>query len=287
MKKNLSFLVLGLTLLLLGAGCSKAKPETLTQTTAATREQQAYVYCTNKGHTAKIRFDSEVNRNQLWCLFESGRECDALEFMTGKCDPQKAESKQEANTSLTPPGTRFYCEPITKPVCTTDDQTYTNRCLAEAQGKKVKYEGVCNEKDEPFVLEAPSDAGAVITKSDEGESSVKRSASWPAESSSKVESEKESGVSSPSRNSATADPPGTSDWVHDLIALLQSSASPYQITLAECVEGNKKYYFQEEDCPNCFKILYSSSGESLCYPGLNQSQCPAWREKNCKIIWQK
>ncbi len=281
-------------LLLIGAGCSSSNTKTsVDQTSTTTREQQAYVYCSNKGYTPKIRFDTEVNRNRLYCVFENGRECDALQYMDKKCDPKKVAVEQDINSSLTPPESRFNCEPIAKPVCTTEGQTYTNRCTAEAQGKQVKYDGVCSEKDEPFVLEAPTPKSKeVVTQDDDKKPSVTRDASWPAGSGSGSSSSKTSASTQTNQNTNnytdnSSSASSAEEWIPNLTALLESSSSPYPVTLSECKVGSKKYYYQKEDCSSCFKILYKETGETACYPGLDDSQCPAWSERNCKVIWKK
>lgn len=274
-------------LTLIGAGCSKA-PAPAAPTDLATREQQAYVFCTNKKATPQIRFDSEANRNRLYCEFAEGKECDAIAYMDGKCDPAKLTVETNINESLTPPGQRFNCSPIAKPVCTTGNKTYTNRCIAESQGQTVKYEGVCSEKEEPFVLDSSNqvDSGTTVTK----RPYEKRTATWPASSGSSSRTVTNNPAPAPVVTSApapTQNEPVTSEWVDSLTALLQSSASPYAITLSQCHEGSNTYYYQKEDCSTCFKILYSNSGQSLCYPGMNDDACPKWSERNCRVVWTK
>ncbi len=275
MKKfHLSFFAISI-MLLAGAGCSgNTTPTPTTDTT--TREQQAYVYCANKGHVPKIRFDSETNRNRLFCTFEDGRECDALAFFNKQCDPKDLPEQPDINTSLTPPESRFHCEPIAKPVCTTDSQTYTNRCIAEAQGKEVKYEGVCSEQDEPFVLEAPPEPPSKTRSSGSSSSRTTTQTTNPPASNTTQ-------PTTPSQNTNTAAP----EWTNTLIALLQNSASSHPVTLYQCPSGSATYYYQKEDCANCFNILYNSSGESVCYPGMNDTECPTWRQSSCKEIWKK
>lgn len=299
MQKNFFPLLAFTLLLLLGAGCKKTPPTVDPEAVRATREQQAYVYCSGKNFTPQIRFDSEVNRNRLFCIFENGTHCDAIAFMDGKCDAKKATGETDINTSLTPPGERFNCEPIAKPVCATDNKTYTNRCIAEALGKTVKYEGVCTEQDEPFTHEQPKNINNTVIKpandQDTG-TSVRRDASWPASSGSPLYGVAKktppgqnsgSGTTVKSKSSVTTNEAASVEWVGNLTSLLESSASPYPITLSECREGAKLYYSQKEDCSSCFKILYNSSGESMCYPGMNDDACPVWNEKNCKVIWRK
>ncbi len=274
MKKfHWSFFTLTL-FLLLGAGCSNSK-DTSTQTTEAiTREQQAYVYCTSKGYVPKIRFDSELNRNHLFCSFENGRECDAIAFLQKQCDPEKVAQEADINVSLSPPESRFLCEPIAKPVCATDSKTYTNRCIAESQGKEVRYEGVCNEQDEPFILEAPPEPQKTTKSSSSSRSSTTQRNTPPPPT---------TNTTQPS----TSQTSGTPEWVNNLTGLLESSASPYGITLSECRSSNALYYYQKEDCTNCFNILYSSTGETLCYPDMNDNECPVWNKTSCKVIWKK
>lgn len=263
------------TLILVGAGCSTTPASDTTEVSTATREQQAYVFCTKKGYTATIRFDSSVNRNRLFCSFGAGKECDAFDYLEGDCDPKTVKVEEDINTSLTPPGERYNCEPIANPVCGTDAKTYTNRCIAEAQGKQIRYEGVCSENDEPFVLNAPPLDPQKTTKPTTSQPSPSKTTTSPTTPTKTPPSSSGSDVNT------------SPDWVHNLTSLLQSSASPYKITLSQCKEGTKTYYYQKEDCSTCFKILYNVSGESLCYPGLDDTACPVWSEKNCKVIWQK
>lgn len=297
MQKKSSLVFLCLTLFLfVGAGCKKTPPTVDPESERATREQQAYVYCSGKNFTAQIRFDSEVNRNRLFCIFENGTQCDAIAFMDGKCDAKKATEETDINASLTPPGERFNCEPIAKPVCATDNKTYTNGCIAEALGKTVKYEGVCTEQDEPFIHEQPKNINNTVKKpandQDTG-TSVRRDASWPASSGSPLYGVAKKTPTTPSSGTTVTSKPATTnqaasvEWVGNLTSLLESSASPYPITLSECKEGGNLYYYQKEDCSSCFKILYNNSGESMCYPGMNDDACPVWNEKNCKVIWIK
>lgn len=263
--------------MLLGAGCTKTPVVNTDDQALAkiTRDQQVYVYCTNRGYTATIRFDSEVNRNRIYCISEPGKECDAYDFMDGKCDPKKVKG-EDVNASLTPiGGTRLNCDPIAKPVCAIDGKTYTNRCIAETQGKKVQYEGVCNEHDEPLVVE-PRTIDPTPTKPTGSTGGTASGSTQPKTT-----------TPEPSHGDSTPESASAPEWIPNLTSVLQSSASPYKITLSECTEGKNKYYYQKEDCSSCFKILYKESGETACYPGMDDGQCPTWSEKNCKVIWEK
>lgn len=284
-------------LVLVGAGCQKNTVDPkIAATSAATREQQAYVFCTNKGYKAQIRFDSEVNRNRLYCTFDTGKECDALNFMDGKCSHKTAEGQSDINASLTPPGDRFNCAPVANPVCTTENKTYTNRCIAETQGKKVKHEGVCSENEEPFDLQAPSKQNPIKKlPSDTAESGTYevRDASWPASHDyigggrgTSVNTGNTAAKSEP-EHTKTSKNASSDEWIQNLTALLENSSSESPITVAECPLGADTYYYQKEDCSNCFKVLYTSNGEVACYPGMNDSACPNWKESNCKVIWTK
>ena len=283
--------------ILLGAGCQKnpATDPSATQIAKITRDQQVYVYCTNRGFEARIQFDSEVNRNRIFCSFPTGRKCDAYDFVDGKCNP-KEPNPDDINSSLTPiVGTRMECDHIANPVCTTDGKTYTNRCTAETQGKKVKYEGSCNEKDAPFELDVPpydpqSSKSRVPspTYATPLHSSDEKTNTLPSNQAPKKSESPSAAPPSPQPHvSATSGSTASTEWLPNLESVLQSSTSPYKLSISECAVGSEKYYYQKEECVNCYQVLYTENGDTACYPGLADGQCPAWSETKCKIIWQK
>jgi putative hemolysin len=290
-------------LLLIGAGCQKTaavNPQDA-QLAKITLDQQAYVYCTNRGFVAKVQFDSETNKNRVYCTGTPGQQCDAIAFMNAKCDPKKINT-DDTNKSLSPiEDTKLNCDHIAKPVCGTDGKTYVNACTAKLQGKKVRYEGICNEKDEPFELTpspelnktvryraAPSptnaySSGKTYTPGESSNSPTPAATTQPTNSKTTAQQTKPVTIyTAPTTESRQA-----SEWVPNLTAVLESSTSGTNVTLSECMVGSEKYYYQKEDCSSCFKVLYRENGETACYPGLDDGQCPAWSEKNCKVVWSK
>lgn len=291
-------------LLLIGAGCQKTTTTTSQESAQdkTTRDQQAYVYCVSRGFTAKVKFDSSINKNRIYCSAEPGQECDVYDFIDGKCDPKKVD-KNDINLSLSPlEGKRLDCDSVAKPVCSTDGKTYVNKCTAELQGKKVRYEGICNENDQPFELTpspelsktvryraAPSPTNAygstkTYDSGDSSASSAPAANTAPAPTTKNTVTPKTAPAPHTQPTSVSAQGP---EWIPNLTSVLESSTSPYKMTFSECLVGSEKYYYQKEDCANCFKVLYQENGETACYPGLDDGMCPTWSEKSCKVIWEK
>ena len=104
MKKNYFLFAVISTLLLVGAGCSFGKSETTASSTPkeavidTTLQQEAYLFCTQKGYDIQIRFVVEQNRNIAYCIFDKDTECESVDFLHGTC-PGTASTTPEVYTA--------------------------------------------------------------------------------------------------------------------------------------------------------------------------------------------
>lgn len=278
MKKY--FFLLVLSLLTLGAGCSSAKKTSTSNTKSAANTsaelQAAYLNCIEKNHTVEIRFNSEKNRNEVYCVFSEGKECEVREYQQGSCDENTSTPEiridDEGNTAVPIPLTRK-CEAKAKPVCGIDGQTYTNTCTAEINGVKVKHEGLCTEEEQP--------KEEIVQKEE-----PKKTPPPSQNTSSKTTPSAVKENSEPTKtNSGTIAPPG---WANFVEALSQKKASSPTMTFSSCKINNKNFYLQKEECPNCFRVLFAETGSVACYPGYDSAtNCPNLKESECKLIWKK
>lgn len=277
MKKY--FFLLALSLLTLGAGCSTTqKPPASTSKSAASTSaelQAAYLNCIEKNHTVEIRFNSEKNKNEVYCVFSEGKECEVREYQQGSCDENTSAPEirieDGGGEPLPIPLTRR-CEAKAKPVCGVDGQTYTNTCTAELNNVKVKHEGLCTAEelvqDEVVQKENTKPNTKTVSNTTKTQTNTQATETAPVQ-----------------KNDTAVAPSGWSNFVE---ALAQKKASSPTMTFSSCKINNKTFYLQKEECPNCFRVLFTETGSVACYPGFDSAtNCPNLKESECKLIWKK
>ncbi len=267
MKKSYLLCSILSTLLLLGAGCNFSKQNTAVTTTSpaqpvidTTTQQQAYLFCTQKGYDIQIRFVAAQNRNTAYCILNPDTECDSIAFMQGTC-PNATTTPEDAIAQMFEPipGDSFplrLCEPIANPVCGVDNNTYTNGCIAEFLGVKIDHQGSCDR---------PAAEASAINDS-------------PVVDISNPPKNTNTGRPISSSNSASQPTPGTTksattnNWVEIPLSLLQSTAG-MDNRIDRCTYGGDTTFFVHDDFPT----LYSATGEALCYPEHDiNNNCPEY-----------
>lgn len=258
---------LSFAILLLGAGCGSSETATPTdEQTPTTTEtvvqrqpvdsepvEEALDFCENQGHAVTFVFDQTTKANRMYCAFEENVGCDVLDYYGGRCAPSTAvtiELPIVAHVS--------FCPNTEEPVCGEDVRTYTNQCIANAQGVRAMHDGPCTEADRAVATTpAPSDSESGGTTND---------------------------------TPPPTGPDGTANtaWLNPLVNLLSKNADA---RIEKCSLGGETLYYQEEHCPDCFSTLYRESGDILCFPHNDLTDdCPAGFDRDsrtsCQTIWQ-
>ncbi|OGH66362.1 MAG: hypothetical protein A3B90_02365 [Candidatus Magasanikbacteria bacterium RIFCSPHIGHO2_02_FULL_41_13] len=268
MKKNYFFLTIVSSLLLLGAGCSFGNNTSTTQTSTTTSEmvlidttaqQEAYLFCIQKGYDIQIRYIGAQNRNIAYCVIDKDTECESIAFRQGTCPTTTTTPEDSVSQMFEPiPGDKFplrLCDPVANPVCGVDNNTYTNGCVAEFLGVKISHNGSC---DRPAAIaEAVNDSPVIdisIPQKNTADSNVTPSKTTnPA----------------PIGSSKNA---STNTWVEIPLSLLQSTAGSSN-RIDRCTYGGTVTFYVHGEFPT----LYNAKGEAICYPehDINNS-CPTY-----------
>lgn len=270
MKTNHLLLAVVSSILFLGAGCSFGGTEKTTTSTPkealtdTTLQQEAYLFCTQKGYDIQIRYDSAKNRNITYCILDKNTECDSIAFLQGTC-PTNTNSEDLSAMFEPITGDNFplrLCEPKAEPICGIDNKTYTNACIAEFLGVKTRHTGSCDTSVEPVPVPTPETeieaAPVEITLGQQTIYGRSRSGS--------------------SNSSVSAGQPGTVEnastntWVEIPLSLLQSTAGTDN-RIDRCnFNGTVTFYVHDE-----FPTLYNAKGEAICYPehDINDT-CPSY-----------
>lgn len=223
----------------------------------------SYDYCEARGHEVIIRYDEELEKSRVFCRFSDTTECDASDFMAGRCAPgsgAQAYDAEKAEDEL------VVCTQNYDPVCGKNGLTYSNECMAKINKVELDYTGVC--------LETQQDVTKTVKV--EGESTTKKSSK------------------SSSKSTTQEDEPEniSMEWLDLVTDMIQTEPikSPRSY-IDKCSYGGDVVFFQSDGCSDCYSILYSEFGEVLCYPSndLNNS-CPAYfdasnRYRNCTRFW--
>ena len=179
MKKILLFTTVLLLVITL-PGCGKTKKQTTTNqnntptstTTTSTQvirmpdseTKSEYTFCESKGYELIIRFDKATQSSKAYCRFPDTTECEAISFLTGKCNQSNSSTTVEVVKVDQPIKTIKECPKNYDPVCGSNGATFTNECIAASQNVKVISLGTCQKSDS--TTSAGSTSGGVTTKID-------------------------------------------------------------------------------------------------------------------------
>jgi putative hemolysin len=268
MKKNYFLLSIMSSLLLLGAGCSfgNANPTTQTSTTTletvridTTAQQEAYLFCIQKGYDIQIRYIAAQNRNIAYCVIDTDTECESIAFQQGTCPKTATTTPENALSEMFEPvpGDRFplrLCDPVANPVCGIDNNTYTNGCVAEFLGVKINHAGSCDQ---------PAETAEAVNDSPVIDISLPPKNTANTNSITKVTTPTVVGTS---KNA------NTNTWVEIPLSLLQSTAGSAS-RIDRCTYGGTVTFYVHSEFPT----LYNAKGEAICYPehDINNS-CPTY-----------
>jgi putative hemolysin len=282
MQKHFFVLCAGL-LLLVGAGCSTKKTPPPSNNTPApvsldsAEQQQAYLFCTQKGYSIKIRFVESLNRNVAYCVLEQGKECESTVYMKGKCPDDNQNT--EINTAMFEPvlADEFplrLCEPKADPVCGVDGNTYTNGCVAQFLEIKIAHVGNCSPGNAPLNDATPNDTSVKdISRIEETKISLSQMDVRPP---------------AVGTSSETNEQKPDNEWTEIPTSLLQSTGS--NVTVRRCGGGSSLTFLAEETSRDHFTTLYTKQGQVLCYPDNDiQNECPSFVKQtnyknSCPIV---
>ena len=246
-------------LVLTGAGCTNTQEKIIqTEQEEMTREQQAYVFCTNHGYTINIVQNDDLSTS-IYCDIGTEPRCLATDFLDDTCPSNKLvnffgeEIKEEADVEQ--------CSNATKPVCGTNNRTYTNNCIAKQLGMEKKHDGPCDHQaNTPITNTEDLEFNARPPKK---RSSSKKSTKKPTKHNQKTQVITE--------NATEAAP----DWLTTSIALFDDEAKKTAQSFY-CKKDNTIHYLVEENCTECVTTLYTQSGNLVCYPSHDfDNSCPA------------
>lgn len=269
MKKNYFLTSIIASMLLLGAGCnfgtSAPTPPVSTSTAEqvlidTTTQQDAYLFCTQKGYDIQIRYVAAQNRNIAYCVIDKNTECDSIEFLQGTC-PIVTTTPEDSISQMFEaiPGDKFplrLCDPVANPVCGVDNNTYTNGCVAEFLGVKISHQGSC---DRPAEEANPINDTPVVDISN------------PKKTSEKTKTIQISNTIEKITTSETKVVPNN-NWVEIPLSLLQSTAGSDSRIDRCSYAGTVTFYVHDE-----FPTLYSAKGEAICYPKHDiNNTCPSY-----------
>jgi len=268
MKKNPLLFGVAALFLLLGAGCS-SKDETpqdpevpLVDTTV---QQQAYLFCTQKGYEIQIRYEAAQNRNVAYCVFNDEKECESIAFMQDRCPAESRPTPEDERSQMFEPvpGDEFplrLCDLKAQPVCGTDGKTYTNGCIAEFLGVQIAEHNACEGNSETGPNTANTSPIVDVSVLPERNSRTG------------------SGSSRTDSNDRRTPTPGTTEsantnaWVEIPLSLLQSTANT-NARIDRCTQNGQTTFFVHDDFPT----LYNTKGEVICYPEHDiNNACPSY-----------
>ncbi len=278
MKKNY-FLIGFISLLVLaGAGCGSSQDDEQNETNTptvpvvdTTLQQEAYLFCTQKGYDIQIRYDGSVNRNISYCIFSDKTECESVSFLQGKCPTREAVQVDPISERFEPfPGDEFplrLCDLIADPVCGVDNKTYTNGCVAEFLGVKIAEHNACERSGqaEPNIANtSPIVDVSVLPGRNTSQGSNNGSGTTGSSGT----------VAKPPRTPSpgTSESANTNAWVEIPLSLLQSTAGTNS-RIDRCSQAGVTTFYVHDDFPT----LYNAKGEVICYPkhDINNS-CPTY-----------
>lgn len=274
MKKNYFLIGIISLLALIGAGCSSSSKnntenETNPQTNIETTlQQEAYLFCTQKGHEIQIRYELALNRNIAYCVFSDKTECESVSFLQGKCPENIPVPVDPISQRFEPfPGDEFplrLCDLIAQPVCGVDNKTYTNGCIAEFLGVKIAEHKACDRSGQVETNTAntsPIVDVSVLPTRNNTQGTSRGTGSSPS-------------TTNPPRtpNPGTAESANTNAWVEIPLSLLQSTAGNNS-RIDRCSQAGVITFYVHDDFPT----LYNAKGEVICYPKHDiNNTCPSY-----------
>lgn len=281
MKKNYFLLTVASSLIFMGAGCNFGESKTTISRTEepvidTTTQQDAYLFCTQKGYDIQIRYDSAKNKNIAYCVFDKDNECESVAFMQGTCPSSKIEENTLSSMFEPILGDEFplrLCEPKANPVCGVDNKTYTNGCVAEFLGVKIVKQGSCDREVEPVQTPTQDTATEVAapTVVKKGTQTIYGGAN----------SGNNTSIVSSKQNEKTPE----NTWVEIPLSLLQSTAGTNS-RIDRCEYNGVTTFFVQDEFPT----LYNAKGEAICYPEHDiDNSCPGYinngaYKSSCKRI---
>jgi len=243
-----------------GAGCTttpSAPNPTLTSTNTVqtinkaktkTPQERSYDFCEANGNQVIIRFNQETQTSQTFCRFTDTTECDALEYMAGRCSMGKGSKIYPKDTTPL-----SGCPTEQKVVCGDDGKTYVNSCFAEKEKAKVVHEGACTEEER--LAKIPVTTPALTTPSNNGVGSL------------------------------TKDKP---DWLNIAISFITSApAKTPRAFMDKCLVNATLYYFVHDDDAVLYNekgeaVCYPENDLNNGCPG---SFDASFRKQNCLRVW--
>ncbi|MBP9760986.1 MAG: hypothetical protein KBD15_01960 [Candidatus Magasanikbacteria bacterium] len=260
-----------------------------------TPDQQAYILCTQTGNDIRIRFDSSRNKRVIECVFDNGSTCLASDLLAETCEKgipiESYPALSLSGNHLDPTVPRF-CDSVAAPVCGTNGNTYTNRCIAESLRVSVQAEGSCpNIEPDSNVLGIPNGNAVTVVNNGQPISSGGGGAQ-PTSISNDVFTGGQQAPVLPNTPQQPANPNALPSWLNASLSLLDTDPTNSQAFVERCTIAGTQYYLQVERCPRCFSMLYTSAGSIQCYPHNDiTSSCPRGfsygsRGAQCTVIWK-
>jgi len=274
-KIFLSIAVLGLIVLASGCGNENENPadkkaETLTQEVHVQTVKRmpvsqdladnSYDYCEARGHEVVIRYDEELEQSRVYCRFSDTTECDASDFMAGRCAPGSGAQVHEIKKAE---DELIVCTQNYEPVCGTDGLTYANECIAKVNNVELNHPGICLETQQDVTKTTKVEGGTTAKK-----------------------------TNSKTTTETTESEIINLEWLDLVISLIKNEPKKNPVAyIDKCVYGDEVIFYQSDGCSDCYSILYNEAGASICYPSndLNAS-CPDYfnvsdRSRNCTRFW--
>lgn len=257
------FLLIISAILFIGAGCTLSNNQNLNNTSLTstntvqsinkakikTPQERSYDFCEANGNQVIIRFNKDTQASQTFCRFSDTTECDALEYMAGRCGPGKGSKIYPKDT--TPLSD---CPTEQKVVCGDNGKSYGNSCLAEKEKAQVVHEGACTEEER--LAKVPVTTPQVNTPTGNGTAPV-----------------------------ITKDKP---DWLNIAISFITSvPARNPRAFMDKCLVNNSTVYFVKNDDAILYNengeaICYPNNDINNSCPGTFDAN---FRKQNCIRIW--
>lgn len=229
------------------------QPQTVKQLPLSKNQNPAYVYCESQSYELIIRFDKTSQSSKAYCRFPDTTECVAQEFMQGTCKLGQGSKLYYPDASN---DEYENCPQTYEPVCTENNITFTNQCIAQKQKAVIIYTGPCIKEEETTInyIETNQEKTEIIEDA-------------PTE------------ISLP-------------DWLPILTDLITSEPANEPAAFVEkCIYGTTVVYYQSAGCIDCYNTLYNTNGEVICFPNNDTTaSCPSYfdqknRKYYCEQIW--
>jgi len=248
MKRNSLLFGIASLFLLVGIGCGSEKETPQPGNTPdaplvdTTLQQQAYLFCTEKGYEIQIRYEVAQNRNVAYCVFNDEKECESIAFMQDVCPAEARPTPEDERSQMFEPvpGDEFplrLCDMKAQPVCGADNKTYTNGCIAEFLGVQITEHNACANSAGGSNTANTSPIVDVSVLPDKNTS--RDTSDSPARSN-----------SNPPRTPTpgTSESANTNAWVEIPLSLLQSTAGQ-ETRIDRCTQNNVTTFYVHDEFP--------------------------------------